>query len=572
VLVIWRSLSIFSVTVLLLFEVIGLSLVRAIFRKPPHWFHERVGASLRSAFQKLSGAFVKFGQVLSIRADILPRGITTELEQLLDHVIPERFEVSSETICTELGISNLAKAFAEFEPIPLAAASFATVYGAKLTTNEEVAVKVQRREIRLLVRYDIRILKFIAWLIDLSGISRRVSVSKLVREFAEWTKTELNYLREGQHMEYFRSLLGEKDLVHIPRVFWQYSTPRLLVGERIRGVWLTELFKSTDGKGTNINSERRLEVSRMIFRNMLMQAFEAGFFHADPHPGNICIMPDGRVGIVDLGMVGSLSEFYRKVQLRLLVSVQRGDIDGAFAAVSETLNVPPDSNLAEFRRRFEQNVREWNLSTYQPTAPASQHGASQLLLANFAAARECGLSIAVGTAAYYRTLMVVDFVTTRLSMDFDTRKELESYLINSYQKRMLQRASEGLESQGLSLAMAVSQFLDKISAISVMTQGSARPAEDPTKPKFNPTRAKLSRLVLWLSRIVLLLSALGISMWIAKQFSAHSELLIPLNEYVKMAYSKIYGWSRLALPLSVALGLFLRWLSLRFWIDAYRIT
>jgi predicted unusual protein kinase regulating ubiquinone biosynthesis (AarF/ABC1/UbiB family) len=201
-----RALEITLVFGILAMRVLFLALQRSILRLPRSQFHEKVGKLLLDSCESLSGAFIKFGQLLSTRIDLLPEEVTAKLSGLLDRVSPGVFTEDLRLICAELDLRDTAEVFSIFVRDPLAAASFATVYTAKLKTGEDVVLKVQRRGLARRVGHDILILKAVAHILDFVGIFRRVRITQLTEEFAEWTEVELDYHQEALHIEYFRKL------------------------------------------------------------------------------------------------------------------------------------------------------------------------------------------------------------------------------------------------------------------------------------------------------------------------------------------------------------------------------
>lgn len=267
------------------------------------------------ALQELGPAFVKFGQVLSVRQDLLPPQIIEELQKLQDAVPPFPGEEARRIVEAELG-RPVSELFAEFDPSPLAAASMAQVHGATLRDGTEVVVKVQRPGIADLIYSDLAILFFCARLLrDHVPESRRYQLPQLVEEFADTIGRELDFLEEGRNADRFRENFRDEPAVYVPRVFWELSARRVLTMERSAG--------HRAGPDYPQQAEQRQRMGNLVARLFLVQLFEHGLFHGDPHPGNVFIMRDGRLCFHDFGIVGRLSrreqENLRQLFLALLI-------------------------------------------------------------------------------------------------------------------------------------------------------------------------------------------------------------------------------------------------------------
>jgi ubiquinone biosynthesis protein len=254
---------------------------------------------VRLAFEELGPTFIKLGQILSTRADILPSEYIAELAKLQDQAPPVEGALIEEIIVQELGCP-LEKVFATFDPMPVAAASIGQAHAATLLSGEEVIVKVRRPGVVEQVEEDLEILQNLAM-----TASRRWEVADhydlpgLVQEFAHTLRTELDYIREGRNAERFAvNCAGDPLDIHIPRIYWDTTTDRVLTLERIRGMKINDLA-ALDSAGID-----RPALAGRAVRIILKMILEDGFYHADPHPGNFFIEPDGRIGLIDYGLVG----------------------------------------------------------------------------------------------------------------------------------------------------------------------------------------------------------------------------------------------------------------------------
>jgi len=287
--------------------------------------HDR-GRRLRLALQELGPTFVKLGQMLSTRPDILPDDIISELEKLQDQVPPFAFEQVKEQITLELGLSPEER-FKTFEEHPFAAASIGQVHNATLPDGTRVVVKVQRPGVARVIETDLEIIYGLAGLLDERFQPGLVSFVKVVDQFANVIRQELQYRREGYNIERFRRNFAGNEHVVIPRVFAEYSSQRVLTMERISGV-----------RVSSIDDLDRLDVDRYTIARRGAEAFLKqilidGFFHGDPHPGNILVLRGGRIGLVDFGMVGHLGPVAMHQLAELFVGVISRDTEKILAAL-----------------------------------------------------------------------------------------------------------------------------------------------------------------------------------------------------------------------------------------------
>jgi len=274
---------------------------------------------LVTAFEELGPTFIKLGQLLSTRPDLLPPDYLKAFSKLQDDVPRLTFEQVERVIGTET-CKLPDDIFAEFDREPVGAASLAQVHRAKLATGEQVAVKVQRPGVAEVVEGDLAILESVARFIDRRQPDLAVyDPLGIVAELSRSLRKELDFVHEGQNADICRRNFAEDRTVAVPRVYWDYSTRRLLVLEFLTGV------KVTDADGLRQAGIDRAELARKGTRAYMRMVFEHGFFQPDPHPGNIIVIPDGRVGIVDYGMFSRIDDETRDLLVDMLVAAYRQD-------------------------------------------------------------------------------------------------------------------------------------------------------------------------------------------------------------------------------------------------------
>ncbi len=278
------------------------------------------GVRLRELLDELGPTFVKFGQLLSTRPDVVPPDIIAELRGLQDDVRPVPFAAVREVIQSELGL-ELEKLFVEFEKQPIAAASIGQVHRAVLPNGDRVAVKVQRPDAPRQIEADLALLYQAARVIkERVHALDFIDARELVDEFAQQIRGELDYTREGRNAEKFRRNFRNDERVHVPRVYWSYSRNRVLTLEFIDGVQLVDLPPETP-------LERRRQVAYTMTDAWMAMIFRHGFFHGDPHPANVLVLADGTIGLVDFGAVGRLTDEDMTKLTRLFIDVAQERVD-----------------------------------------------------------------------------------------------------------------------------------------------------------------------------------------------------------------------------------------------------
>jgi ubiquinone biosynthesis protein len=297
---------------------------------------------VRETIEKLGPTFIKFGQFLSIRPDLVPPEFCDEFRKLQDKAPPFPFEFAKVEIERELGRS-FEKLFTEFDEAPVAAASVSQVHRARLLTGEEVAVKVQRPGIREEMETDILIMLFLASLVKRFVPSARKNRPKmLVKEFSRWTDRELDFGKEGKNALVFLYYFRDYPQVKIPRVFFEHTTERVLVMEFIRGTNILEVPEAQIDKGA---------VARIMADSILKQIFVDGFFHADPHPGNILFLGQDRIAYLDFGIVGYLTKELREWSFDLIYRIAEGNCPGVIDTFLEICNVSAEEvDIPAYRR------------------------------------------------------------------------------------------------------------------------------------------------------------------------------------------------------------------------------
>jgi ubiquinone biosynthesis protein len=282
---------------------------------------------LRAALEELGPTFIKLGQILSTRPDLLPDDYIQALSTLQDQLSPIDTAVIRTVIQSELG-APVEELYAWFDPKPFATASIGQVHLARLHSGETVVVKVQKPGIDQQVELDLSILHDMARLAVERVDSPLVqNLDEVVLRFSDTLRDELDYVREGRNAERFTRQFGYNGDVKAPYIYWAFTTKRVLTMERIMGVKVNDLQALS---GLNVD---RKQLARDLANVTVRQIFEFGFFHADPHPGNYFVQPNGVLGVIDFGMVGTLDEGTRRGLVLLVAAWVQADVDGLVDAL-----------------------------------------------------------------------------------------------------------------------------------------------------------------------------------------------------------------------------------------------
>jgi ubiquinone biosynthesis protein len=304
-----------------------------------------------AALVELGPTFIKLGQALSARADLLPTEYIDELSKLQDTIPPIPFEQMRAVLIEELG-DDPENLFAELNPHPAASASIGQVYHARLKNGQEAVIKIIRPGAMETFERDLEILiDIVEWASQHTTIGQMYDLRALVDEFAYTVRSEFDYLREGRNADTFRRNFYDDPRIIIPRVYWEQTTRRVITMERVSGLKISDL------DGLDREQINRRTVAENLMHFAMRQIFEFGFYHADPHPGNFFVQPDGALAVMDFGMVGRLSPQTKNGFLGIALSIQRADtdllVDELMAAGIYTRTVDRKTLIRDLDRLFD---------------------------------------------------------------------------------------------------------------------------------------------------------------------------------------------------------------------------
>ncbi|MDR1790232.1 MAG: AarF/ABC1/UbiB kinase family protein [Propionibacteriaceae bacterium] len=293
--------------------------------------------------KQMGGLIIKLGQFLSVRIDALPKEYIDELGKLQDEIPPADSATMIGVVEAELG-QPITSAYASFEPEPIAAASLGQVHRAQLPTGEDVAVKILRPGIEELIDVDVRSLRTIMRLLDrFMRIGRYMDVEAFCQDFEDTVRDELDYLKEGKNAETFQRNFLTNMHVEMPKIHWSHTSRRVLTMEFMDGTKINEL-DALDALGVD-----RHQVAVNLFEIYLQMLLGDGFFHADPHPGNIFVRPDGIIQLIDFGQVGQIDEAMRQGFASAITALLSGDGAGVVDSLKQLGFLAPqaDTRLIE---------------------------------------------------------------------------------------------------------------------------------------------------------------------------------------------------------------------------------
>lgn len=402
---------------------------------------------LATDLEKLGPTFIKLGQLLSTRADLLPAPYLEALTRLQDHVAPFPYEEVDRIVSGELGV-RISKAFAEFDPQPVAAASLAQVHSAYMRDGRAVVVKVQRPNIREQIVEDLEALEEVAEFMDAhTELGKRYEFGNMLSGLRKSLLQELDFKTEANNLVMFAENLREFEHIVIPEPVLDYTTSRVVTMEYIPGKKITEVsplrLMEIDGPG----------LADELFRAYLQQILVDGVFHADPHPGNVFLTDDERIALLDLGMVARLMTSFHDNLLRLLLSISEGRGEDAAETAIKMGEPKPGFNRAEFVHRVSELVAE------NADANLSRIDAGQVTLEITKIAADCWFRLPSEFTMIAKALLNLDRVVYTLDPDFNPNAVIRERATEILQRTVLKSLAPG---NLLSGAIEVKEFVEKL--------------------------------------------------------------------------------------------------------------
>jgi ubiquinone biosynthesis protein len=383
-----------------------------------------IGLRLRRTLQSLGLTYVKLGQFMAMRFDILPEAVCRELAQLFDDVAPVAPLALRRALEAEFGATP-ETVFATFDWTPMAAASVAQVHRATLADGQTVAVKVQRPGVAVIFAADMRNLARLAAVVDRLGVVGPQSIREAVGEFERFTARELDFRTEGRTAERLRANAGPNE--YAPRIHWAQSTSRVLTMELIVGHRLSDVIAGGAAAAPpGLDLDR---AARNLARACLRQLFVTGFFHADPHPGNIFVRDDGTICFVDFGIFGQLSDARRETFTAYIESVAIGDLAAAYRHFMALLVPTAQTDHRRLRRDIEAIFERWRAASANPDTPAADRHLGKYVGEFIGAIRDNKVRMGLDTLLFWRTLIVLDATALRFRESFELLDVMRAFFV-----------------------------------------------------------------------------------------------------------------------------------------------
>ena len=391
---------------------LGLDQALGLRRRPPPdpeqpVSRKTVAVHLREAIEELGPTFIKFGQIASTRPDIFPPEFIDELAGLQDSVPPAPWADIQATIVAEL-CRPLDQLFLVIDPTPIASASLGQVYAALLPDRTEVIVKVQRPNIEETIDTDLAIMADLARLAKerLSAASGMDPVG-VVAEFSESLRKELNYEGEARNADRFRANFAKEPYVYVPMVYWEYTTPHVMVQERIRGIKIND-YPALAAAGYD-----RDRIAMHATKSLIKEVLVDGYFHADPHPGNLLILPGEVIGLIDFGVVGTLDRTDIGYLVPLWTSILNLDAEGVTDQLLRMGIIGPSADQVGLTRALRRLLRKYS------GLPLKEIAAGEVLNEVQPIIYEYKLHVPTDYWLLLKTLVVMEGVGKALAPNFD---------------------------------------------------------------------------------------------------------------------------------------------------------
>lgn len=402
---------------------------------------------LASDLEKLGPTFIKLGQLLSTRSDFLPAAYMDALARLQDKVEPFSYAQVEEIIQNELGV-RLSKAFREFDPEPLAAASLGQVHRAVLRNGRCVAVKVQRPGIREQIADDLDALDELAEFVDRhTETGQRMKFADMLDEFRRSIVRELDYLQEAQNLSILRQNLLEFDMIVVPEPVADYTTSRVLTMDYVSGRKITDLspLARLEMRGE--------ELGEQLFRAYLKQILVDGFFHADPHPGNVFLTANHKIALIDVGMTGRVAPVMQEKLMKLLLAVAEGKGEDAADVTLDIGQVIDEFDYKGYEREVSQLV------AHQQARTLEQIDTGRIVLEIQRIAGDYGMRLPAELTMLGKALLNLDMVSRTLAPEFDPNDAVRRNASELLRKRLTKMASPA---NLISSALELNEFVQHL--------------------------------------------------------------------------------------------------------------
>lgn len=389
---------------------------------------------LRKILVELGPFYVKLGQLLSTRPDILSPDYINALTALQANVPPVEWPAIEEVLQESLK-QSLEQTFSTINPVPIAAGSIGQIHRATLKNGQEVAIKIRRPGIERIVSQDIILIKAIAELVALTDFGQDYDIVKLTEEISQAITAELDFTKEGHYTDKLRRNLAKSNWfdpkkVMIPQVYWDYTSEKILVLEWLEGQPILNADLSQPESEKSLK-QRKEEITTLLFRSFFQQLYIDGFFHADPHPGNIFYLNDGRVAIIDCGMVGKIDPRTQQILTELLLAIFDLDAASCSQLTLELSESPNPPSLERLQLDYERMLRKYyDLSL-------SQFNFSEVVYESLQIARKNKLKVPGNLGLYAKCLANLEGAGRQFNPEINLFDEIKPLMVDLFRRQLV---------------------------------------------------------------------------------------------------------------------------------------
>ncbi len=502
-------------------------------------YYPTIWERLRVAAEDLGPTFIKLGQVLSTRPDVMPREFIFEFQKLQEHVRPFSSEESAEEVYRNLG-ARVEDIFTSFSRDPIASASIGQVHYAFLKSGEEVIVKVQRPGIRPKIEADISIMMRLAAFAEKRFESARTyNLLERVKEFGRFIREEMDYTTEARYCDTFRKNFEGNEEVFIPKIYWEYTNQKILVMEFVNGIKLRETSKF-EAAGYS-----KLKLAKMIGRSYAKMILEDGFFHADPHPGNIFVLSENKFALIDFGMVGRLDKESKGYVAHYFLALVNQDAPGLTDILFKLYTIPKDVDKQALKRDVGRLMSKYH------GVPLGQVNLGEIINELIEIELKYHIIVPGEFTLFDKTFITLDGIGKMLAPEFDLLDEALPFAQKFIQKQFsLEEAAPGLAKNALEIKDLIMNFPKQINKIiKDIEEGEIRVVTSQEKfpQEMQKLQNKVDKVANRLSMSILIVGLL----LAATFFSLRGEVINILG----ISFPQIISWSLTILGIWLVISL-----------------
>ncbi|MHA4811660.1 ABC1 kinase family protein [Flavitalea flava] len=398
---------------------------------------------IRKYFQACGGGFIKLGQILAMRYDLLPEYYCLELSSLLDKLPSIPFDQIKNTLGKEFGRPP-EELYESINPVALATASIAQVHSARLITGEQVVIKVLLPHARQDFEIDLRLLKVGCHLLNTFGFWGNIAWQQMVTDITQLTREEMDFRKEARNIREMHDKMLADDIAHYaPKLYPDLCGREVITMEKIEGVSVNALLNAMDkGEEEKLAAWKEEGITPrrtacILLRSFLEQSMNFRFFQADPHAANLIVMKGGELAWIDFGMLGWLDEKLWTAQYHMRLALAQKNIQRAYSYFVQTLGTLPDKDLSVFETEIKGHLQDWVWSASMPGATLVEKSSGFFFMKIFATVRKEGIAMPMNMVRLYRAILILDMVMLRLYPEIDWVEIMKEFLVEKEQRRII---------------------------------------------------------------------------------------------------------------------------------------